>query len=86
VKIRNAPKMYITKWKFASSAAPMAMKMPARDERADDPQNSTRCCSCGGTAKYEKATRKTNRLSTESAFSISQAWKNSSARSEPLCR
>ena len=76
--------MYMTKWKFASSAAPMAMKMPRVISAPMIPQNSTRCCRCAGTAKYENATRNTNRLSTDSAFSISQAWKNSSARSEPL--
>ena len=47
------------------------------------PQNSTRCCRCAGTAKYENAARKTKRLSTDSAFSISQAWKNSSAAIGP---
>ena len=36
VKIRNAPKTYITQWKRASSAAPRPMKMRAHDDRADD--------------------------------------------------
>jgi hypothetical protein len=47
------------------------------------PQKRTRCWRFSGTAKKENAARKTNRLSTESAFSISQAWKNSSPRSDP---
>ena len=73
----------MTKWKWARSAAPIAMKIPRVISAPMIPQKSTRCCRWAGTAKYEKATRKTNRLSTDSAFSISQAWKNSSARSPP---
>ena len=69
----------MTQWKAASSAAPTTMKTPRVMSAPRMPQNSTRCCSFSGTAKNENAARKTKMLSTDSAFSMSHAWKNSSA-------
>ena len=83
MKIRNAPKTYITQWKVASSAAPIAMNSAARDQRADDAPEQHPVLELRRHGEVREATRKTKRLSTDSAFSISHAWKNSSARSEP---
>ena len=52
------------------SAAPTKMK-PVRATRAKAiPNSSTFCWSSRGTRKLDMMMRKTNRLSTESAFSV----------------
>ena len=42
VKIRNAPKTYISQLKRCSSAAPAKMKMPRMTSAPSTPQKSTR--------------------------------------------
>ncbi len=51
VKTRNAPKMYTIQWKRWMRATPAKMKIARKTSAPMMPQNSTRCCRAGGTAK-----------------------------------
>src|SRR6476620_8249205 len=59
------------------AAAPMKMKMPRSTSAITMPTNSASCWYCRGTANLAMMTMKTNRLSTDNEYSVSQPAKNS---------
>src|ERR1700712_1684513 len=79
-----APKTNSTAVKVDTMATPAARKMPRKSRAPMTPKNNTRCWYSRGTLKYPKMSAKTNRLSTDSDFSSSQAVVNSTAGSLPM--
>src|SRR5678816_469152 len=67
-------------------ATPAKMKIARITSAPRIPQNSTRCCWCGGTPKAPKSMTITKMLSTLSAFSIRYPVVNSSPRWGPKSR
>ena len=83
VKTRKAPNTTIIHSNWWSSADPARMKTKRKTIAPRIPRNSTRCWRSPGIRKYSNSTMNTNRLSTESDFSIRYAVKNSSAAVPP---
>ena len=66
-----------TQSKREIASAPSAMKMPRITSAKATPMSSTFCWYCLGTENLAMMIRKTNRLSTDREYSVSQPAKNS---------